>query len=364
MNRLNILNACVNDQKDGEPQPSLSLQFINPKRWKMMRANQLLVIIGLLGITLVGCAGKDKPDFALQDEHYQQILERQKAGIAPEPKADIDLSKEMTQDEFEQLGDAHLQQGNFPMAKVQYEKALDLEPERVLARYKLAVTYLEAGQAQKAYEEFHTILDYDFNFAPAYEGMGRALMRMEKDAEAEKEFEAALIYQPKMWTAKNFLGIVYDRRHAHKEAIAMYQAALEIKQADPSILNNLGMAYYLDARYQEAAATFQRALQMGGGTDKISNNLGMALSKLGHYDLAFEAYSRGMDAAKAYNNIGVAFLEEGKFARASRCFEKAMEMQPSFYEKAKENLSVSNRMLARLPIIQQQTLLRRDPMCL
>ena len=121
MNRLDILNACLNDQKDGEPGPSLTLQFINPKRWKMMRAIQLLVIMGLLGITLAGCAGKDKPDFTLQDEHYQQILERQKAGIAPEPKADIDLSKEMTQEEFEQLGDAHLQQGNFPMAKVQYD---------------------------------------------------------------------------------------------------------------------------------------------------------------------------------------------------------------------------------------------------
>ncbi|MGD9851930.1 MAG: tetratricopeptide repeat protein [Nitrospirales bacterium] len=330
----------------------------------MKRARRMWFVMGMVGLTLVGCVGQDKPNFTLQDEHYQQILERQKAGIAPEPKADIDLSKEMTQDEFEKLGDAHLQQGNFPMAKVQYEKALDLEPERVLARYKLAVTYLENKQAQKAYDEFHAILDYDFNFAPAYEGMGRALMKMEKDAEAEKEFEAALIYEPKMWTAKNFLGIVYDRRHAHKEAIHMYQAALEIRQGDPSILNNLGMAYYLDERYQEAATTFQQALQVGGTTDKISNNLGMALSKLGHYDLAFDAYSRGMDSAKAYNNIGVAFMEEGNFARASRCFEKAMEIQPSYYEKAKENLSVSNRMLARLPMIQQQTLLRRDPMCL
>lgn len=364
MSRINIPNEWLNNSKDGEPLPSPSLMFLNPERWMMMRARRMWFVMGIVGLTLVGCAGQDKPNFTLQDEHYQQILERQKAGIAPEPKADIDLSKEMTQDEFEQLGDAHLQQGNFSMAKVQYEKALDLEPERVLARYKLAVTYLENGQAKKAYDEFHTILDYDFNFAPAYEGMGRALMKMEKDADAEKEFEAALIYQPKMWTAKNFLGIVYDRRHAHKEAITMYQAALEIKQADPSILNNLGMSYYLDERYQEAATTFQQALQVGGTTDKISNNLGMALSKLKHYDLAFEAYSRGMDSAKAYNNIGVAFLEEGNFARASRCFEKAMEMQPSYYEKAKENLSVSNRMLARLPMIQQQTLLRRDPMCL
>ncbi len=71
-----------------------------------------------------------------------------------------------------------------------------------------------------------------------------------------------------------------------------------------------------------------------------------------------------MDPAKAYNNLGIAFLEERKYARASRCFEKAIETQPTFYEKAKENLSLSNRMLHKLPMIQQQTLLRQEPVCL
>ncbi|MGE0175385.1 MAG: hypothetical protein AB7T49_21560, partial [Oligoflexales bacterium] len=92
----------------------------------MKKTCLLLGVVVGLSINGVGCAKKDQAMFTMQDEHYQQILERQKAGIAPEPKADIDLSKEMTQDEFEKLGDAHLQQGNFPMAKVQYEKALDL----------------------------------------------------------------------------------------------------------------------------------------------------------------------------------------------------------------------------------------------
>jgi Tfp pilus assembly protein PilF len=88
------------------------------------------------------------------------------------------------------------------------------------------------------------------------------------------------------------------------------------------------------------------------------------LSKLGQYDLAFDAYRRGMDAAKAYNNLGVAFLEEGNFARASQCFRQAIEAKPSYYEKAVENLSLSDRMLSRLPIVQQQTLIRREPACL
>jgi Flp pilus assembly protein TadD len=346
---------------------SLALKAVDDthhERCTMRHASLLLILFLLFGLSGAGCAKKEPPLFTLQDEHYQQILERQKAGINPGSQAPVDLTTVMNEDEYEQLGDAHLQQGDFQTAKVQYEKVLKNSPERIPARYKLAVIYLEKGAPQEAYKQFHQILDYDLNFAPAYEGMGRALLKMERDQEAEQEFRAALLYDADMWTSKNYLGIVADRRHDHKEAIHLYEVALQKRNDDPSILNNLGMAYYLDAQYEHAVRTFQHAIQVGGSSDKISNNLGLALTKLGHYDLAYDAYARGMDSAKAYNNLGVAFLEAGQFARASRCFEKAIETQPTFYEKAKENLSLSNRMLSKLPLVQQQTLFRQEPSCL
>lgn len=333
-------------------------------RCTMMKASFLVTLFVLFGVSAIGCAKKEQSMFTLQDEHYQQIMERQKAGINPESQAPVDLTKVMKEDDYEQLGDAHLQQGDFQTAKVQYEKVLQTTPERIPARYKLAVIYLEKGVPQEAYNQFHQILDYDLNFAPAYEGMGRALLKMGRDQEAEQEFQAALLYDPEMWTSKNYLGIVADRRHDHQEAIHLYKVALQKRSDEPSILNNLGMAYYLDSQYEDAIRTFQHAIQVGGSNDKISNNLGLALTKLGHYDLAYDAYARGMDSAKAYNNLGVAFLEAGKFARASRCFEKAIETQPTFYEKAKENLVLSKRMLSKLPMVQQQTLLRQNPACL
>ncbi len=337
----------------------------NEMRNVIMKPSVLLALLLVLGSGLTACANKEKSMFTVQDEHYQQILERQKAGIQPEPKAPIDLSEEMDQEDYERLGDVHLQQGNLQSAKVQYEQALNLEPERVLARYKLGIIYLEAGQSQHAYDQFHQILDYDLSYAPAYEGMGRALLKMEKDHEAEQEFQAALLYDEKLWTSQNYLGILSDRKHDHHTAIQLYEVALEQNPKNPAVLNNLGMAYYLDEQYENAVRTFQEAMKLGGSSQKkIANNLGLSLAKLGHYDLAYDAYLRGMDSAKAYNNLGVAFLDEGHYARASRCFEKAIETQPTFYEKAKENLTVSNRMLSRLPIHQQQTLIRRQPHCL
>ena len=333
-------------------------------RLQMKIWNYFVVLLIVLVSTGVGCAKKETSMFTVEDEHYQQILERQKAGMDASTQPQVDLTAEMTVEDYEKLGDAHLQQGQFQTAKDQYEKVLTLVPEKILPRYKLAVIYLEKGQSQSAYDQFHKILDYNLNFAPAYEGMGRALLKMEKDVEAEREFQAALLYDSELWTSTNYLGIVADRRHDHKEAIRIYEVALEKKTNNPAILNNLGMAYYLDKQYEEAARTFQQALQVGDNNDKIANNLGLSLAKLRHYDLAYDAYTRGMGPAKAYNNLGVAFLEERQYARASRCFEKAIETQPTFYEKAKENLSLSNRMLHKLPMIQQQTLIRQEPACL
>jgi Flp pilus assembly protein TadD len=324
----------------------------------------LMVSVAGIFLFMTACSAKEKSQFSVQDEHYQQILERQKAGMEAEPQATIDLSQEMTEKDYEKLGDAHFQQGDLQMAKVQYEKVLATAPETIPVRYKLAVIHLEKGNTQEAYDQFHQILDYDLDYAPAYEGMGRALLKLEKDVEAEREFQAALLYDSELWTSTNYLGIVADRRHEHKDAIKMYEVALEKKANNPAILNNLGMAYYLDKQYENSARTFQQALQAGGNNVKIANNLGLALTKLGHYDLAYDAYTRGMPPAKAYNNLGVAFLEERQYARASRCFEKALKVHPTFYETAKENLSLSNRMLHKLPMIQQQTLIRQEPACL
>jgi len=329
-----------------------------------MRKIWMMSVVSLL-LVATACSTKEKLQFSLQDEHYQQILERQKAGIEAEPQVLVDLSQEMTDKDYEKLGDAHFQQGDLQMARVQYTRVLNLTPERIPVRYKLGVVFLEKGRTQDAYDSFHEILDYDLSFALAYEGMGRALLKMEKDVEAEREFQAALLYDSELWTSTNFLGIVADRRHAHQDAIHMYEVALGKKANNPSILNNLGMAYYLDQQYEQAVRTYQQALQAGGGNNKkTANNLALVLVKLGHYDLAYDAYTRGMDPAMAYNNLGVAFLEERQYARASRCFEEAIDTQSTFYEKANDNLSLSNRMLHRLPMIQQQTLIRQDPACL
>ena len=44
------------------------------------------------------------------------------------------------------------------------------------------------------------------------------------------------------------------------------------------------------------------------------------------------------DRARAHNNLGCVYLAEGKMEKAAQCFHKAIEINPTFYVKANENL--------------------------
>lgn len=328
----------------------------------LSHSSRCLMLLGCVSL-LAGCASQG-PLFQTEDEHYQKILERQKAGMSLEEEPLATDVPEFTVEEYEKLGDSHAAQGNIVQAAMQYEKTLEMVPEKIPARHKVAWLYLEHGKSEKAYDRFHEILDYDFEYAPAYEGMGRALLRMGKDEEAELEFSQALVFDPNLWSAHTFLGIISDRRYDHKAAMRHYQKALSYQPDNPNMLNNLGMAYLLNQEFEKALQVFQKAVMAGAKNPKVWNNLGLTHTKLRQYAEAFDAFQGGMDAARAYNNLGIVFLEDGQSARAVKCFEAAIEAQPTYYEKANNNLALAKRDLSKLSRFQQRAMQLRQGVCL
>ena len=60
-----------------------------------------------------------------------------------------------------------------------------------------------------------------------------------------------------------------------------------------------------------------------------------------------EARMAVMNLGQAYNNLGVVYLKQGKFEKASDCFEKAIRIDPKFYIIANENLKKANMICNR-----------------
>ena len=303
----------------------------------------LLILLGTMAVAAGGCASNNSPQVVFGE--YKKMLERQKADM---PLEDDALKKlpPMTAAEYERLGDTYLQQSNMELAFIQYDKASRMEPNEARIHYKIGLLFLKKGLSEEAIKEFQEILKKDSTYALAYEGMGQALLKMANYGESEKNFRRALALSPELWQCHNFLGIVYDRQKRFDAAIAEYRAALDLKSEQGFLFNNLGMSYYLKGDYEQAVQAFMEAVKTGPSYNKNYNNLGIALAKLGRYQEALEAFKKGGDEAKAYNNLGVIYLVEKKYEEAISAFEKAIQLNPSYFLKASENLKIAKKALS------------------
>ena len=102
--------------------------------------------------------------------------------------------------------------------------------------------------------------------------------------------------------------------------------------------NNLGVALLRAGNDTQAVLAFKRALEVGCGDPRVSNNLGLALARLGRREEALEAFQGGRLHTAAWNNLGYVLLTEGKTEEAVEALEKAITADPSYFERAQDNL--------------------------
>lgn len=318
----------------------------------------LLVLV----FSLSSCAG-EKRQVTYNPGEYQQVLERQKAGLAqPENEINND-SKDMSPKELQLLGDQYLQQGNPAMAIVHYQKAVDADPTLFRIHYKIGDMFLKKGLPEDALQHFQEVLKRDDSDVLALEGVGEAYFRIGKEDEAEASFRKAITLQPDRWQTRNFLGMLLDRQKRHYGALAEYKQGLRVRPNEATLLNNAGLAYYLLGRYEDATRSFQQALRTGSGQRKIHNNLGLALAKLDRFHEALESFRRASSEVEAYNNLGVFYLSNGKAGQAVACFKKAIELSPRYYDKANDNLTAAMRELEKNQKTNQNTSTAKPSAC-
>ncbi len=301
------------------------------------------IYIILLLIILGGCASKGTQNFQtpvgnlFQQSGYEKMLKRQMASIPPEPEG-VNRLPEMTLDDYERLGDNYFRQGNLELAFLQYTKVMGENPDNVNVVSKRGFIYLQRGMSDLAMNEFAFVLEREPSHALAHQGMGMAHLRMRNYRPAKDHLQQSVQANPDLWLAHNFLGIVHDHLGEHEKAVKSYQAAITIKPDQSALYNNLGVSFAFMGRHEEAAGALRRGLQLRPVDPRLGNNLGMVLCKLGRYHEAIEAFRSSGDEAQAYNNLGAFLLEEREYAKASRAFQRALELRGSHYAKAHDNL--------------------------
>ncbi len=130
-------------------------------------------------------------------------------------------------DEYEQLGDTYVRQGNRPLALLQYDHALKSAPRHARVRHKKYLLFLANGLHADATAGFRALVQEQAHDVSAWEGLGRSLFQAGQDAKAEEALRQAVQENKQLWKAHALLGVLYDLRQDHDLAVSAYRTALE-----------------------------------------------------------------------------------------------------------------------------------------
>jgi tetratricopeptide (TPR) repeat protein len=237
-----------------------------------------------------------------------------------------------------EMAEVFLQHGDYERSLYNYSKILSQNPERHDVRYKMAVALLLGGKREEAKQELAAVLLHRMDMLEAHEALGLVYLQENNLAEAQQEFRFVLAQDPKRFQSCYLLGETYLRSNRYSQALTEFRAALEIVPHNARVMSALGWTYVKLKNYDQGLTWLKRAQTLNPHDRTINNRLGMIFAEQKKFPEALEAFRRTGDEAQAFNNIGVYYYLEHRYAEAARCFQKALELRPTFYQEAKVNL--------------------------
>ncbi|MEO1751626.1 tetratricopeptide repeat protein [Thiofaba sp. EF100] len=232
------------------------------------------------------------------------------------------------------------QEGRLDDAGRRYREILAVEPDQAEALLGLANVEMRLERWRDAEVLYARRLRLNDRDANALEGRGLSLMRLREPAEAKVMLERAVAVDPMRWRAWHALGLLADRAGTHAEAEAAYRKALEVMPAHPALMNSLGYSLILARRFDEAERVLREALRHAPDSPRLKGNLALSIAWQGRYEEALKLLRGDTDreAAMAYNDVGYVAMQRQDWPTAIRFFEKALDLSPTYYQRAADNL--------------------------
>jgi len=277
------------------------------------------------------------------------------------------------------VGSIHASRGNHELAQTAYEQVIDINAEHVGALEGMGLVLLEVREYEQSEVYFkrsiradqsrieHKLMGTDLNADPKLKKEKKyKRVRDEQDVAMSKNQNTVKTVAPEYrnkpiqyngpqvkvdknspYRAYNSMGVISDLKKDYVEGLLYYKVALKIKPRSAVVWNNMGYSRYLAGDWKAAEKSFKRAIGYKENYNQAWKNLGLLYTRQERYPEALSTFGRLMEKYQAYNDIGYLCMLEGKHEQAAEFFSKALQLSPSYYEMAKENLE-RNRSLRNI----------------
>jgi len=304
----------------------------------------LLVLTLTLVLALPGCTNKKTS--SIRSLSPEEAAKLQK----PQPER---IEEEKDPIRLEADGDRLALSEQWPAALFQYNRALTLAEgeNKYRLRSKIGRVYMKNGKWAQAEAAFLALTGERADDPVAWQGLGLARLAMGQRQGIEEPLKKALELNPDLWLAHNGLGILYNWRGELQQAVLSFGRALALKPDSPSIRNNLGLTFIMIGRLSLAEAAFKRALELNPNYKLAANNLALVYARQGRRAEALALFKDSVGQAQAHNNLGCLLSWQGRHLEAVEEFEKALQVMPTYYERADRHLAT----------IKNQSLIKPQP---
>jgi len=180
------------------------------------------------------------------------------------------------------LGSVYLKQEKTTQARDNFERAVQLTasyPETTPNAWNnLGLLAAREGETPKAIDFFEKALQIDPDRLIVLQNLGNAYRQQKRWDDARTTLERALAIKPQDPEANYSLGMVFAQKDDNETAYRYLQKALQARPTYPEALNNLGVLYLRTHRRNEAVAEFEECMRVAPAFDQSYLNLARVYS--------------------------------------------------------------------------------------
>jgi tetratricopeptide (TPR) repeat protein len=193
----------------------------------------------------------------------------------------------------------------------------------------VALEYRRLNILDRAYAHIDEAIRLDPRDAAAFDARARIWRDWGFAYQGLADANRAVRLAPASAAAANTLGTLWQALGNGREARRWYERALMLDPAAAFAMNNLCYAS-ITAKQGSAVDTCQRAVAMSPDSRDARNNLALAYAAAGSFARARQELEISTDAAAVQYNVGILYMADQQYAKASSAFDAAAKLKPRF----------------------------------
>jgi Tfp pilus assembly protein PilF len=199
---------------------------------------------------------------------------------------------------FYMRGLSHLQEKNYEMASVEFNRSIQHDDTYKQSYYGLGLICDYQGKLDDAAKYYKKAIDQDASFSEAYNALGVVYMKQKKWQEAIKAFNRALTN--KLYTTPHIpylnLGDLYMEQKEYEKAAEAYRESKRFVNTEWTVLK-LGTALFEAGKTKEAISEFQEGVGLAPQNANMRYSLALAFLKDGNKKSALTEFKKAAELA-------------------------------------------------------------------